>query len=237
MLRLNRAEGASKSYHLVRTKRKTVALIVRSDGTVEVRAPLRMKKARIDQFVASKQGWIVKQLHKVEHARQLAAQKRYVTGGLVRYLGTTYSLYVAESVSNQIHIMGEKLIVETARSADDEEYTEQLVNDWLSNQAREVFTQQYESACQHMGMTEDHMPRLRIRTMKTRWGSYSSKTHRVCLNVRLIEAPVEAIRMVCIHELCHIQNLSHDKAFYELMHRYQDPGWRAVKKSLNTEWR
>jgi len=46
-------------YELVRSKRKTLALYVRRDGRVEVRAPLRTSKAYIDDFVLKKQDWIV----------------------------------------------------------------------------------------------------------------------------------------------------------------------------------
>jgi len=45
-------------YELVRSKRKTLALYVRRDGRVEVRAPLRTNKAYIDSFVLQKRDWI-----------------------------------------------------------------------------------------------------------------------------------------------------------------------------------
>lgn len=45
-------------YELIRAKRKTLALYVRRDGRVEVRAPLRTSKAYIDDFVLQKQNWI-----------------------------------------------------------------------------------------------------------------------------------------------------------------------------------
>ena len=49
-------------YTLTRSKRKTVALYIRSGG-VEVRAPLKMPKREIDKFVASKEKWITKRAH------------------------------------------------------------------------------------------------------------------------------------------------------------------------------
>lgn len=45
-------------YELIRSKRKTLALYVRQDGRIEVRAPLRTSKAYIDGFVEKKQDWI-----------------------------------------------------------------------------------------------------------------------------------------------------------------------------------
>jgi predicted metal-dependent hydrolase len=45
-------------YELVRSKRKTLALYVRRDGRIEVKAPLRTSKGYIDDFVLKKQDWI-----------------------------------------------------------------------------------------------------------------------------------------------------------------------------------
>ena len=41
------------NYTLTRSSRKTVVLYIRDDG-IEVRVPLKMQKAEIDKFVASK---------------------------------------------------------------------------------------------------------------------------------------------------------------------------------------
>lgn len=46
------------TYNLVRSKRKTLAIHIKPDGTLEVRAPLTLPQQRIDAFVKEKQGWI-----------------------------------------------------------------------------------------------------------------------------------------------------------------------------------
>jgi predicted metal-dependent hydrolase len=58
-------------YELIRSTRKTLALYVRRDGRVEVRAPLKTSKAYIDSFVIKKQDWIENTLDKLS-ARQTA---------------------------------------------------------------------------------------------------------------------------------------------------------------------
>ena len=45
-------------YELVRSKRKTVAIEIKPDGTVVVRAPRLMSKRFIDSFIDEKQNWI-----------------------------------------------------------------------------------------------------------------------------------------------------------------------------------
>lgn len=52
-------------YELIRTRRKTLALYVRQDGRIEVRAPLKTSKAYIDGFVIKKQDWITSTRNKL----------------------------------------------------------------------------------------------------------------------------------------------------------------------------
>ncbi len=74
-------------YQLIRSRRKTIAIQVRPDGTVVVRAPLRAPKREIEQAVASHAAWIEKhrqqaaasapdpaELLTPEHIRALAAE-------------------------------------------------------------------------------------------------------------------------------------------------------------------
>jgi len=49
-------------FKVIRSSRKTVAIEIRPDGTVLVRAPLKMKDAQIRSFVKEKEDWIRKHL-------------------------------------------------------------------------------------------------------------------------------------------------------------------------------
>ena len=61
-----------REYLLIRSKRKTVALAIKEDGTLEVRAPMRLSKKWIDGFVEQKEGWI--QQKTAETAKRAAAR-------------------------------------------------------------------------------------------------------------------------------------------------------------------
>ena len=58
-------------YELIRSRRKTLALEVTQDLRVLVRAPMRLSKARADEFVAAHESWIARHLAR---QRQRAAQ-------------------------------------------------------------------------------------------------------------------------------------------------------------------
>ena len=48
------------NYTLTRSRRKTLAIHIKPDGTVEIRAPLRLAKSEIERFIMSKAEWIKK---------------------------------------------------------------------------------------------------------------------------------------------------------------------------------
>jgi len=58
-------------YTLVRSKRKTISIVVKPSGEVEVRCPTRCSKREVDAFVLSKEDWIRKHLDNVAAREQL----------------------------------------------------------------------------------------------------------------------------------------------------------------------
>ena len=56
-------------YELIRSGRKSLTIQVKTDGSVVVRAPLRLAKYRIERFVTEHEDWIRTQQKKVEKYR------------------------------------------------------------------------------------------------------------------------------------------------------------------------
>ena len=62
-------------------------------------------------------------------------------------------------------------------------------------------------------------PEIRVREMKTRWGSCTPKTGRIRINVRLAAYPPTCLEYVVAHELTHLLEPSHNACFHELLAR------------------
>lgn len=58
-------------YTLIRTNRRTVAVVIKPDGAVIVRAPLNMSQARIERVLSEKTAWIEKHLVKIRSSEKL----------------------------------------------------------------------------------------------------------------------------------------------------------------------
>ena len=57
-------------YELIRSNRKTLTIQVKPDGSVIVRAPVRLAKYRIAKFVKDHETWIFAQQEKLEKYRE-----------------------------------------------------------------------------------------------------------------------------------------------------------------------
>ena len=78
-------------------------------------------------------------------------------------------------------------------------------------------------------------PKLKIRTMKTRWGVCNKRDNSVTLNSKLIEYNIEALDYVIIHELSHFVHFNHSKEFWMLVSKY-NPNYKQIKKYYLDNW-
>lgn len=53
-----------------------------------------------------------------------------------------------------------------------------------------------------------------LKDIKSRWGSYSPRSRKISLNVRLLFAPHEVLDYVIVHELCHSRVHNHGRRFW-----------------------
>lgn len=70
--------------------------------------------------------------------------------------------------------------------------------------------------------------RITIRRQKTRWGSCSNKGN-LNFNCLLMLAPDEVVDYVVVHEVCHLIEMNHSKAFWKLVEQVM-PDYKEQKK-------
>lgn len=188
---------------LVRSKRKTLSLIVETDGTLTVRAPLRMKEADIRGFIEAKSGWIKRKQTK---AREVAvAPRRYADGETFLYLGREVPLRL---VPGRKPALVMDRIFKMTKSA--QPRAESVFEAWYKKQARSVLTGRVEFFARKYGFNAG---KIRISSARTRWGSCSARS-TLSFTWRLVMAPPQVIDYVVVHELCHLRELNHSPSFW-----------------------
>ena len=223
-----RINNEALDYRLVRSNRKTIAVTIARDRTVTVKAPRRASELFIETLLKEKWSWIDQTRDRLAEMKPIV-QQEYTNGAPFRYLGVDYYLSIQLADPREhISIDGNTLRVDS-HFPSTPLHTKNQLECWLTAQAECYFIKRLAVCSQRLGIID--APALAIRRMKTRWGSYSRKTHRVCLNHRLILANTEQIDFVIIHELCHIQHMAHDAAFYRLLTQ-RLPNWKQLKHDL-----
>lgn len=71
---------------------------------------------------------------------------------------------------------------------------------------------------------------ISIKVMKSQWGSCSIKKN-LNFNTKLVFLPRDLVDYVVVHELCHLKEMNHSKAFWDLVESIM-PDYRAREKKL-----
>lgn len=215
---------------LNRTDRRTLAISVLPNGTVEVVAPLNADISEIQEKIAKRSGWILRQRRHFLTLQAERPERRYCTGATHRYLGRQYRLKVSMANKPVVKLRGAYFYIDS-RSVSTREVAA-LLSRWIRKRAKEQFERRLEkwrTWCIEKGLPE---PKLHLLDMPKRWGSTHSDG-RMYLNPELVRAPAPCIDYVIVHEVCHIKHPRHDSGFYTELEKLC-PRWRDLKQRLET---
>ncbi len=210
-------------------KRRTIALEVHPNLRVILRAPVRCPEAVIRTFLRSRAEWVTQQL---AHFRALPPRPTLAPIALAsrqRLLGVAFEIRLMPDASTGLQYDPGVLSV-NGRHARDTAATARALIEWYRQQARTLFESLVDAWHAHPRFARYERPSLKIRAMRSRWGSLSTRSG-MTLNLLLIHAPLSAIEYVVVHELCHLRYRGHGREFYGLMDSVL-PDWRARKLLL-----
>lgn len=192
---------------IIRSRRKTIALIIEGDGSLIVRAPLRASEKTIRDMVAQKAAWIARAQAKMR--QNLLPERRFVAGETFFLLGQPHLLKIVQAQRVGLTFeKGEFLLAQKAQPRAREAFSL-----WYKKMAASLFPARLEELAKKHNL---HPKKVRISSARTRWGSCST-SGTISLTWRLIMAPPEVIDYVIVHELAHIRVKNHSKDFWSLV--------------------
>ncbi len=214
---------------IVSSKRKTVSVTIYPDARVVIRVPKRLPQEKIDDIVKSKEDWIIKKIQYFEENKlQEVKEKEYVNGEIFYFLGKRYELKILNGTKNDVQIIDDVILVKIRQGS-----VKNVLLKWFTVQARNVFSERLLYCFELFSRKYSYQfPTLKIRKMKARWGSMSSKGGMV-LNAFLIHSSIECIDYVITHELCHLKHRNHSKQFYKTQEEFVQ-NWKELKKKLES---
>lgn len=215
-------------FQVKRTARKTLAIEVHPDSSVQLIAPENSSLEELKQKVVKRGKWIVKQQAYFETFLPATPKREYVSGETHFYLGKRYLLKVQKGNENTVKLRGGKIEV-VVKSVQEEKIKEVLAA-WYYKHANKRFESVLELAVKKFAYEQIETPLMEIKRMQKRWGSCTAGG-KIILNPELIKANSKCIEYVIIHELCHLVIPSHNKEFYRLLEEKM-PGWEKWKERL-----
>lgn len=221
------------SYDLKRSDRKTLAINVHPDLSVTVTAPCGTSIEQVETKVRKRAAWIIRQQAYFQNFLPSPSPRRYVSGETHNYLGRQYRLKVMEGAQESVKLKGGFIHISGKNITPKK--TAALVNDWMLAHAKAHFHKRLELCWEKFRRFEMPIPKLRIRKMVKRWGTCTA-AGAIYLNPDLIKVSSYCIDYVITHELCHLKQADHSKAFYQLM-RTVMPDWERRKLRLERSMR
>ena len=203
-------DGKVFNVFITRKSIKNMYLKVKADG-LYISCNRLVTKGMILSFIESNEKMIVeadKRLQKKEQKKE----EFY-------YLGNKYDVIVLNTVSKIEFI-------------DDRVYVKNLtyLNTFLKNEANRIFNERVK-VCYDLFEENIPYPKVLIGKMTRKWGYCNKRQELIKLNFELIKYSIDEIDYVIIHELCHLLEFNHSKAFWNYVKKYK-PNYKENQKVL-----
>ncbi len=208
-------------------------------GRVRVAAPLRLGDDAVRLAVISRLGWIRRQRADFEE-QDRQSQRELATGESHFVQGRRYRLDVIEYDGPPSVCLPNNTTIEMrVRPATNRDKREVVLQQWYRGRLRAQIPPLLARWETKVGVS---VAEVRIKKMKTRWGSCNTAARRIWLNLELAKKATSCLEYILVHEMVHILERRHNERFRGLMDTLM-PTWRLCRAELNRaplaheEWR
>ncbi|MBO8174242.1 MAG: M48 family metallopeptidase [Thermococcus sp.] len=198
--------GKKIKYELILRPVRYVRIYVQPEGYLRIVSPTR----NVRPILKSKEGWILKNLEKVEKGKILASR------GFPLF-GKFYEVWSCQRTK----IFTDVICVSNLESL------KRIIKKELKKKMEEII----EKRAEQIGRRPN---KVFIRVQRNKWGSCSSKGN-LSLNITLAALPEELLDYVITHELAHLVELNHSKRFWKLVAKAH-PDYKKKREELKLWW-
>lgn len=193
-------------------RRKSIGITVERDGSLTLAAPEGTPVEALNAAVRPKQLWLHRKLLEKDRLTRLPTIKQYLSGEGFFYLGRSHRLLIVDddaSAPLRLHQGRFKL-----RRSEAPRAREHFVR-WYKAQAQPRLAAEVSSLKRRL---EVEPIDVTVRDLSYRWGSCSPRG-ALLFHWRIAMLPARIVRYVVLHELAHLREPHHGKAFWSLLER------------------
>ena len=192
---------------VVKKNNKNTYIKIKDDLTIYVTTNYLTSKREVKTMLDNERDFLYKALSR--------ARKKLEKEELFYYLGEKYDIILVPFENTEVS--NGKIFVKDMKTLDKQ----------LKKETKKIFKERLEY--NYNLFDEDiPFPKLKIRSMKTRWGVCNKRDNSVTLNSKLIKYSVHEIDYVIIHELSHFVHFDHSKEFWETVRIHMSDYKKAV---------
>ena len=210
---------------------KRLHLELDPQGGLVIVAPKHWSRAHISATLSQNTGRVALFLAKAR--QQLLPPLHYIQGEEHLYLGGSCPLVILTDSNRKPKVMfsDQSLHISTARS--DADTIKSALGAWYRQTALIIFAERMQVVAKKAPWVANREVPLKIRSMRRTWGNCSSQGV-IKLNTHLVKAHLAVIDSVIAHELCHLEEMNHGRAFYALLEKL-NPNWRLDRARLRSQ--
>lgn len=200
-------DGQTYNVLVVKKNNKNTYIKIKDDMTIYVTTNYLTSKREVKVILDNEKDFLRKALSRT--------RKKLEKEELFYYLGKKYDIILVPFENTEVS--NGKIFVKD----------EKTLEKWLKKETKRIFTERLEY--NYNLFDEDiPFPKLKIRSMKTRWGVCNKRDNSVTLNSKLIKYSLHEIDYVIIHELSHFVHFDHSKEFWETVRMHMPDYKKAV---------
>lgn len=204
-----------------------MSIRIREAGIVELVLPMRASERAGNAFVVSRRDWINQALATQKQRSSFVQPVVCADGASIPCFGDTLQLaIICEPNRNRSSVVlhGFSLTIRVATITN----AHKALSDWYKRETK--------AYCE--GQVQEYADTLRVNVssvraihMTSQWGSCNSKTKVLTFNWKLALAPEEVARYVVAHEVAHLVEANHSRAFWNTVKKL-DPNYDFHRKWL-----
>jgi len=192
----------------VHARAKHYRLTINAGGNPVLTVPTNGRWVEAKNFLERQTAWLAARL------KRMPPGVPFVDGAVVPVRGTAHLVVAAEKIRGQVQIVPEQerpvLLVPGGPK-----HMARRLRDWLKSQAQDDLEVQVGVHATNLGVRPSA---IKMRGQSTRWGSCAS-SGQLNFNWRLILAPPFVLDYVAAHEVAHLVEMNHSRAFWTNVER------------------
>lgn len=215
-------------YTLERKRIKNCYISVK-DGQVKVKVPIKISKPKIEEMLEKRSDWILE--HVKKQSQNAQAPKKYVDGEIFKVLGKEAVLNISyEKIQKpKLRFLFRKLKVTLPEQYQEnaKEQVQKMLEQFYDELAEKEVEKAMKKVTKKVGIEPNQ---YKVKKLKSTWGNCST-TKNISINKNVVMYSRNAIEYVCLHEICHLQNMDHSKNFWNMVEKYM-PDYKKAEEEL-----